>query len=114
MISARELTLAFNDKQSKAVLKSLNIDQLFLSEVQQLLFPKPDSVVTIHAVMELMLMCRGDLSVSVQHIASAQASLLLSLQKVEERLNKRLDEQRNKVQRNSSWCSLETLERKMI
>jgi hypothetical protein len=91
-ISKSNLMQVFKDKQSRAVLKSLNIDRLFLLELQQMLFPKDDSVVSIKVIMELMLMCRGDLAVTVQHIASAQASLFWSLEQFEKRLGQRFDD----------------------
>merc|ERR1719160_85468 len=86
MISSQELMHVMKDPQSKAVLRGLNVDRLFLLELQSMLFPRPDSQVSIKGIMELMLMCRGDLPVTVQHIASAQASLISVLNKFEERL----------------------------
>merc|ERR1712151_1373800 len=80
----------FSDKASKAVLRSLNIDRLFLLELQSMLFPKPNSVVSIKVVMEIMLMCRGDLPVTVQHIASAQASVFSALDQFETRVRQQL------------------------
>merc|ERR1719399_2722229 len=76
MISKAELMKVMKDPQSKAVLKGLNVDILFLLELQSMLFPKPDSRVSFRAIMELMLMCRGDLPVTVQHMASNQAAVM--------------------------------------
>jgi hypothetical protein len=86
MISRDELMTVMKDPQSKAVLRGLNVDRLFLLELQSMLYARPDSQVSIKGIMELMLMCRGDLPVTVKHIASAQASLISVLNKFEERL----------------------------
>merc|ERR1719375_1695501 len=43
MITRQELMSVMRDPQSKAVLRGLNVDQLFLLELQSMLFPKPDS-----------------------------------------------------------------------
>jgi len=111
-ITRHALTHVFKDKQAKKVLKSLNIDQLFLTELQQLLFPSPDANVSIRAIMELMLMCRGDLPVTVQHIASAQAALFMSLDKVEHNVKKSLEEiMRNEMEllRETSYIASQAL-----
>jgi hypothetical protein len=86
LITKAELLSVMNNASSKQVLKSLKIDRLFLLELQTMLFPKPDSHVTIRGIMELMLLCRGDLPVTVQHIASAQASMISLMGKFEQRL----------------------------
>lgn len=91
MITRQELMSVMRDPQSKAVLRGLNVDQLFLLELQSMLFPKPDSTVAIKGIMELMLLCRGDLPVTVQHIASAQASMIWQLDKFEQRIYQHLD-----------------------
>lgn len=91
MISYSALQRVFSDKQAKAVLKRLNIDRLFLLELQQLLFHKPDTVVTHKAIMEVMLMCRGDLPVTVQHLASAQAAMYGSIHNLEQKICQRLE-----------------------
>jgi voltage-gated sodium channel len=90
LISRSELMKVMKDPQSKAVLRGLNVDILFVLELQSMLFPKPDSRVSFRAIMELMLMCRGDLPVTVQHMASAQASMISQLGKFEARLNQQL------------------------
>jgi len=84
MLSRKELHEALQSQQSKAVLRNLHIDELFLKELQSMLFPHPDSQVSIKAVMQLMLECRGDLDVTVLHLARGQAflsTLIASLEK---------------------------------
>jgi len=87
MITKDELKHVMDDPTSKVVLKQLNVDRLFLLELQQLLFPTPDTEVHIKGLIELMLMCRGDLPVTVRHLASSQASLLSMIMAVEKRVN---------------------------
>jgi len=72
-LTRKELSTVLKSPEAKAVLRSLQIDELFLKELQSMLFPHVDSQVSIHAVMQLMLSCRGDLSVTVLHLARGQA-----------------------------------------
>merc|ERR1711865_283258 len=58
-ISQSELMQVINNPQSKHVLKMLNIDILFMLELQGMLFTDSESEVPIKKVIELMLMCRG-------------------------------------------------------
>lgn len=85
LITKSELGHVFADPQSWKVLKGLNIDRLFFLELQQMLFPEEDSSVPIKVIMELLLMCRGDLPVTVQHMASAQALLIWLFDQFERR-----------------------------
>merc|ERR1719478_1872987 len=82
MITKDELKHVMNDPESRSVLKQLHVDRLFLMELQELLFVTPDSAIHVKAIMELMLMCRGDLPVTVKHLAASQAAMLSSLQTV--------------------------------
>jgi hypothetical protein len=90
LITKPELQGVMRDPQSKAVLASLNIDRLFFLELQQMLFKEDGDSVPIKTIMELMLMCRGDLPVSVQHMASTQALLIWLLDQFEGRLTSML------------------------
>merc|ERR1719359_543221 len=84
MLSRKELDKVLKSSQSKAILRSLQIDELFLKELQSMLFVHPDSRVSIQAVMQLMLSCRGDLGVTVLHLARGQAfisTLIASFEK---------------------------------
>jgi len=58
-ISHEELGKVMKHPKSVAVLKKLNINRLFLMELQKMMFPKKTSTVPIKAVLELMIMCRG-------------------------------------------------------
>merc|ERR1711972_1258415 len=59
LISQAELKQVMEDPTSKQVLHKLNIDRLFLVELQTIFFPNPETKIAIRDVMELMLMCRG-------------------------------------------------------
>merc|ERR1711998_240327 len=67
-VTKEELDKVMADPHSKAVLHSLNVDRLFLTELQSTLFQKKDSRVPIKGIIELMLMCRKDLPSTVQHV----------------------------------------------
>jgi len=68
-ISQPDLLKVMRTPSSVAVLKKLNINRLFLMELQKLLFPKLDSTVSIKAVMALMLQCRGDNTATVESLS---------------------------------------------
>merc|ERR1712172_439626 len=81
-----------NDPQSIAVLRSLNIDIVFLCQLLSILFPESDSTVPMIGIMELMLMCRGDLPITVLHMASGQAFLHDKIVKLEQSMLHHLKE----------------------
>lgn len=87
MITKDELDKVMNDSTSREVLQQLNVDRLFSLQLQQVLFPKDDSEVPIKGIMELMLMCRGDLSVTVKHLASSQAAMVSTVNAFEKRVS---------------------------
>lgn len=91
MISHPELLKVMFNPQSKAALKQLNVDRLFLMELQKMLFPKPDSVVPIKSVMELMLMCRGDLPASVKSLSSGLSYVSTVLHNFEFRVTENME-----------------------
>jgi len=102
MISLEELQHVMNDPHALGVLRSLEVDVQYLRELQRLLFPRPDTLVSIESIMDLMLMCRGDLVTTVKHMASGQAftRFLLSseIQSLEERVLKGFRELTTTVQ----------------
>merc|ERR1711998_457423 len=51
-----------------------------------MLFTRHQSRISIKAIMELMLMCRGDLPTTVEHIASSQALVVHLLAGLEKRI----------------------------
>lgn len=79
MISNEELTNVIQNPQALEVLHSLNIDVDYLADVQQMMFPtqlpaagEPNEHVTkdipIEKTIEMMLMCRGHLPVTVKNL----------------------------------------------
>jgi hypothetical protein len=82
-ISKHGLMEVMEDPQSKAVLQSLNVDRLFLLQLQAMLFPTPEAQVSIKGVLELMLMCRGDSITTVQTLASGLLYLSGLIQNIE-------------------------------
>lgn len=95
LISKDELATVMSNPSSVRVLQSLNIDKLFLLELQSILFAHHGAKIPIKGVMELMLLCRGDLPTTVQHTATAQAFLSTLIANFEHRLVMRLDALRN-------------------
>lgn len=73
MVSRTELQHVMGDAQSLATLQSLDVDVLYLLELQNMMFPHEDSQIPMKAVMELILMCRGHLPTTVKHMAHWQA-----------------------------------------
>jgi len=72
-ISQQELQHVISSSASVSVLKGLDVDVGYMTELQNLLFTSKDSEIEIETVLNLMLMCRGDLPVTVKHLISAQA-----------------------------------------
>merc|ERR1719454_514990 len=68
-ISKEELYTVMNNPKSKALLKRLKINRLFLTELQKLMFPSPDSQVPIASVLDMMLMCRGDKQATIESLS---------------------------------------------
>jgi hypothetical protein len=97
MMTHDALVQVMCDPQSKAVLKSLNVDRLFLMELQRMLFPKPGSQVPIKNLMELMLMCRGDLPVTVKALSSGLSYISTIVHKFEHRVTANMEVLRNLV-----------------
>merc|ERR1712046_224841 len=68
-ISQPELMNAMCHDHTKAVLSKLNINYLSLIQLQKVMFPTPESTVPVKAVLDLMVMCRGNCGASVQTLA---------------------------------------------
>lgn len=75
MISKGELRQVMKSKHALGVLRSIEVDDDCLYELQQMLFYNKgdDAEVQIERVMELLLMYRGNLSTTVKHLVEAQA-----------------------------------------
>jgi hypothetical protein len=68
-VSQQNLMSVMKNPQAAAVLKKLNINRIFLMELQKMMFPKADSKVPIKAILELMIMCRGDNVATVEALS---------------------------------------------
>jgi hypothetical protein len=74
LISPDELQHVMQDPQSLQVLKSLDIDTHALMEMMDMIYEQDESnEVTISVIMDLMLMCRGDLPSTVRHLVTYEA-----------------------------------------
>jgi len=74
LISPDELQHVMQDPQALYVLNSLEIDIHTLQDMMNMIYQQQDSkVVTIGVIMELMLMCRGDLPSTVKHLVTYEA-----------------------------------------
>merc|ERR1719506_2798487 len=85
-ISHEELGKVMKHPKSVAVLKKLNINRLFLMELQKMMFPKKTSTVPIKAVLELMIMCRGDNTATVETLSGGFCFLASELGDLKTRL----------------------------
>jgi len=81
-ISQDELMTVMKSPSSTALLKKLNINRLFLLELQKMMFTRPGQQVTIKAILELMIMCRGDNVVTVESMAGGLLSIISELSDV--------------------------------
>merc|ERR1719247_2243282 len=61
MITHEELVEVLQDPHSQEILHSLDIDRLFLTELQSALFRSGGERVPIKGILELVLLCRGEL-----------------------------------------------------
>lgn len=91
MLTHEGLVEVMSDPQSKAVLRSLNVDRLFLMELQRMLFPTKESSVSIKTLMELMLMCRGDLPCTVKSLSSGLSYVSTVLHQFEFRMTENME-----------------------
>mmetsp|Transcript_47510 Transcript_47510/g.94466 ORF Transcript_47510/g.94466 Transcript_47510/m.94466 type:complete len:632 (+) Transcript_47510:34-1929(+) len=73
MINQHELRMVMDDPRAVEVLKSLEVDVIYLDELQGMLFMEPDSEVRIQCALELLLSCRGSLPTTVKHMVAGQA-----------------------------------------
>jgi hypothetical protein len=70
-ISKVEMMSMVEGPKSKSLMKKLNINRMFMTQMASLMYPDDDAEVPIKTVLELMIMCKGDNGATVQVIASA-------------------------------------------
>jgi hypothetical protein len=84
-ISKEEFEALMEVPTSRALLKKLNINRLFLTEVANLMFPAGSgTTVPIRTILEILIMCKGDNIATVQIIASALCFLSNELSEMQE------------------------------
>jgi len=85
-IVQKSLLKVMRHPRTVPVLKKLNINRLFLLELQKMMFPKEDSAVSIKAVLELMILCRGDNPTSVEILSGGICYLTSELEDLKRHL----------------------------
>jgi hypothetical protein len=85
-ISLQELQKVMKHPKSVAVLKKLNINRLFLMELQKMMYPREDSKQPIGAVLQAMIMCRGDNPATVETLSGGFCFLAGELEDVKAEL----------------------------
>merc|ERR1719506_2755418 len=90
MITHEELDEVLQDPHSQEILHSLDIDRLFLTELQSALFRSGGERVPIKGILELVLLCRGELPSQVKHVASGQAFLHSLITQLDKHVTKHL------------------------
>jgi hypothetical protein len=85
-VSRDKLREAMSKPETKAVLKQLNINQLFLTELQKAMFAGGNTGVSIKAVTEMMLLCRGDNAATVEALASGFHYIVQELYDIRDQL----------------------------
>merc|ERR1719362_1563668 len=73
LIDPDELKHVLEDPQALDVLQSLEIDLHSLKEMMNMIYQQGMGEVTIGFIMDLMLMCRGDLPTTVRHLVTYEA-----------------------------------------
>jgi hypothetical protein len=70
-VSKDEMFQLVEGPKSRALMKKLNINRLFMLQMAALMYPNQNSHVPIRTVLDLMVMCKGDNTATVQIIASS-------------------------------------------
>jgi hypothetical protein len=70
-VSKDEMFALVQGPKSRALMKKLNINRLFMLQMATLMYPNQNSHVPIRTVLDLMVMCKGDNNATVDIIASA-------------------------------------------
>lgn len=86
LLDRAEVDEVLGSKNARRVFRELNVDELFVTELLTTLFRNEESRVSIPAVMRLLLMCRGELTCTVQHMAAGQAFLASKIDGLGDRL----------------------------
>jgi len=85
-ISKEEFGMILKDPVSKTILKELKVDLSFMSALSMVFFDEKNTHVPFHAVIELMLACRGDNAATVHTIANSMSFLIGRLNSLEKNI----------------------------
>jgi hypothetical protein len=85
-IGQRQLLKVMKHPQCKALMKKLNINRLFMMELQRMMFPTERSQVPLKAILDLMILCRGDNQATVEALAGGCCFLNQELAEVKKYL----------------------------
>lgn len=89
-ISQEELFEVMNNPKSRALLKRLNINLAYLLELQKMMFARPGQLVSIKAVLQLMVMCRGNMLTTVETMAGGLLSVIHEITTMKESLEENM------------------------
>jgi hypothetical protein len=90
MITQSELLELLTKPRSKAILKKLNINRLFLMELQKTIYSRrEDTRLPISQVLELLIKCRGDNSATIESIAGGFSYLAQEVRSIVDEAHKR-------------------------
>jgi len=90
LITQIELAKIMQDPHSKKVLRSLNINELFLLQMLKMAYPRPDSAVAFKPLTEIMLMCIGDSPATVETMAGGISYMINEVQELQTATESRL------------------------
>lgn len=89
-ISKRQLFSVMSYPKAKAVMKKLDINRAFMLELQERMFPRDDSVVSIKTVGDMMISAQGDNPATVSSLADGLLSVIVSVSKLRHELGAQL------------------------
>jgi len=90
-ISQEELFSVMKNPRSKALMRKLNINSVFLFELQKMMFTKPGQLVGIKQILDVMVMCRGDNVATVESMSGGLLSIIGELNDVRQILERDLE-----------------------
>jgi hypothetical protein len=90
LITLPELSEVLSDSHSKAILRSLNINELYMLQMIKLMFPEHDSAIAFKPLTEMMLKCRGDTHVTMDTMATSLTFLVNEIRESREEMEARM------------------------
>lgn len=90
-ITQEELLVVMNEPKSRAVLKKLNINRAFVLELQKMMFTHVGQRVPIKAVLQLMVMCQGWNTATVESVSGGILAIIHELSALRRQLERDLE-----------------------